>query len=616
VAEYDGTIKLKVDLDTEEVGKKSKRLSRGEKDALKAQAEQFKKEAAELQAKADELRKMANEVRGKLTDKALSKEQQSEYVKEADMLAKQGADFQRQANRLNDQAADALKPLDNIGARTKKTTANFSKMAKGITASLKKIKNMILGAFVFAVIGKAIQSASVYLKEMIIQNDALKNSLGQVKGNLETTFITVLEAIMPIIEEVAGALAKLTAGMAALVANMFGKTVGEAQASAKKVADAAKKTAGNLAGFDEIATLPDNEQTIESKYEVEADAINDVPEALIESGDAVKDIFESVFGIIRELIPKIVEFIKKLLPVIAPILKLVADILPLLSPIIDLITDLLEPIGQLLAEILPPLVEIITELITGYLSFAMPILKAEIKFIVNYISEAIKTVVTIFKNIIDFFKNIFAGDWEAAWQNILNIVGAYIDFFKNIIKSVGTFISDIWNHVADIFGGVWDKIVMGAKLAFWGIQTAVLTVVNFVIDVVNGMIEGVLAPLNLLIDGLNLIPGVNIGKLALAIPSIPLPPIPALAQGGVVPRSKPFLAMLGDNTQETEIVSPESTMKQAFIEALTEAGLFNRNNDGQIIALYINEREFGRATVDLGDAERSRRGANLTIKRA
>lgn len=49
--------------------------------------------------------------------------------------------------------------------------------------------------------------------------------------------------------------------------------------------------------------------------------------------------------------------------------------------------------------------------------------------------------------------------------------------------------------------------------------------------------------------------------------------IPGYATGQVIPRTmKQHLAMLGDNNQETEVVSPLSTMKQAFKEAMTEIG--------------------------------------------
>ena len=44
------------------------------------------------------------------------------------------------------------------------------------------------------------------------------------------------------------------------------------------------------------------------------------------------------------------------------------------------------------------------------------------------------------------------------------------------------------------------------------------------------------------------------------------------ARGTVVPPNRPHLAWFGDNTQEPEIVSPVSTMKQAFTEAMAEMG--------------------------------------------
>ncbi len=54
---------------------------------------------------------------------------------------------------------------------------------------------------------------------------------------------------------------------------------------------------------------------------------------------------------------------------------------------------------------------------------------------------------------------------------------------------------------------------------------------------------------------------------------------PGYATGQVIPRTmRQHLAVLGDNNQETEIVSPLSTMKQAFMESLAEIGLSGANN--------------------------------------
>jgi hypothetical protein len=50
--------------------------------------------------------------------------------------------------------------------------------------------------------------------------------------------------------------------------------------------------------------------------------------------------------------------------------------------------------------------------------------------------------------------------------------------------------------------------------------------------------------------------------------------IPRLAQGTVVPPNmSEFLALLGDNKKETEVVSPLSTIKQALQEVMAEQNI-------------------------------------------
>ena len=81
--------------------------------------------------------------------------------------------------------------------------------------------------------------------------------------------------------------------------------------------------------------------------------------------------------------------------------------------------------------------------------------------------------------------------------------------------------------------------------------------------------------------------------------------LPRLATGDVVQPGKEFLAILGDNKTEQEVVSPISTMKQAFMEAMQEMGGYGGGQ--REIILKIGEREFGRFVVDLGDRERNRK---------
>lgn len=88
--------------------------------------------------------------------------------------------------------------------------------------------------------------------------------------------------------------------------------------------------------------------------------------------------------------------------------------------------------------------------------------------------------------------------------------------------------------------------------------------------------------------------------------------VPAYAKGTVVPPNKPHLAWFGDNSNEPEVVSPVSTMKQAFTEAMLEMGGSFGGGNTEVV-LEIDGREFGRAVVEQGNRENRRIGTRLVI---
>lgn len=75
------------------------------------------------------------------------------------------------------------------------------------------------------------------------------------------------------------------------------------------------------------------------------------------------------------------------------------------------------------------------------------------------------------------------------------------------------------------------------------------------------------------------------------------PRIPRLATGAYIPANYgEFLAVLGDNRREAEVVSPVSAMKQAFLEAIAEGNL---GGDGEKeINLYIDGDKFFTWLID------------------
>ena len=82
-----------------------------------------------------------------------------------------------------------------------------------------------------------------------------------------------------------------------------------------------------------------------------------------------------------------------------------------------------------------------------------------------------------------------------------------------------------------------------------------------------------------------------------SIPKIPRVSIPRLAQGAVIPPNREFMAVLGDNKKEPEIVSPVSTMEKTFENVLSRL-LATQSNDNRPIIINVDGREIARATRD------------------
>ena len=86
--------------------------------------------------------------------------------------------------------------------------------------------------------------------------------------------------------------------------------------------------------------------------------------------------------------------------------------------------------------------------------------------------------------------------------------------------------------------------------------------------------------------------------------------IPALATGSVIPPNREFLALVGDNRREPEVVSPLSTIRQAVSEALAISGRTGVGNT--TVVLEVDGKELGRVIYPSVQGESARLGTSLT----
>lgn len=226
----------------------------------------------------------------------------------------------------------------------------------------------------------------------------------------------------------------------------------------------------------------------------------------------IEAILPVIVELIEKLLPPIMEIANMILPVlielITPLLSLLQPIITLLDPIIQLCMALIVPLMELLSAVLPPLTEVITFLVNVTLlkmqttfQTVANVISNVVNVAVTYVQNQINIMKNIFTNIIDFIRNVFTGNWKAAFENV-----------KTILSNI-----------------------------FQGMINVVKTPINAIIGVINGLISGVVSGMNAVIDTLNNlkidVPDwvtelTGIDDFGFNINKITAPQIPYLAEGG------------------------------------------------------------------------------------
>lgn len=300
-------------------------------------------------------------------------------------------------------------------------------------------------------------------------------------------------------------------------------------------------------------------------------------------------------GLVISALSKVAEFLANHPALLDTILALVIGIFAAikLAPIITAITTIISIVGNLITLLggIGPLISMIVKVIAGMVSpigiaIAL-VVSAIVIWIKNWesIKEAVIVTIEIIKEWLNNFHAWMSGDFLSNLEDNLgfigDIVGGLLVTLDEFIESIKQIFSGIIDFISGIFAGDWNKAWEGIKTAFIGVWETMATLikgpVNIIIGVVNGLIYIVEKAINGIVTNLN--------KLKISVPSwvpqyggqsfgfnisqVSIPRVPYLAQGAVIPPNKQFLAMLGDQTNGTNLEAPESLIRQIVRE---EAG--------------------------------------------
>lgn len=200
-----------------------------------------------------------------------------------------------------------------------------------------------------------------------------------------------------------------------------------------------------------------------------------------------------------------------LLPVLSKIAEfIINDVVPAFQRIV-------EKYGPMLADVFQKIADFIGEKVVPVMRDKLiPFIQRVAEFIGEKLVPVIRDVaIKVFEGLRDIFEKVT----EKIQDNQDNI-RKITDFFRTLVDFVvqkvapvlGVVLSKAFDVVGAAIGPVID-VVFDLMGVFADLGKFILKIAGFVLDVIEGMVNGVIDGINLLIRVLNKIPGINIGEI-------------------------------------------------------------------------------------------------------
>lgn len=283
--------------------------------------------------------------------------------------------------------------------------------------------------------------------------------------------------------------------------------------------------------------------------------------------NGIWELFKAVIVAFATAVAKVVELGK---PIISKVFEIGKQIV---LGLIKGIVSTMQFIGGLLKEnLVDPVINAVKKLFgihspsTVFAEIGMQLING----LLQGISDTWGVIADFFHETVDSVGSFFDGLWEkvasgavAAWDGIKSAFKSVPEWFQGKFR-------DAWQKVKDVFstgGRIWSGIKEGIENTFRTVVNAIIRGMNTIIAVpfnkINSMLNAIRNASFLGISPFQNLWGVN---------PLPVPQIPMLARGAVIPANRQFLAVLGDQRNGNNLEAPESLLRQIVREEAGSAG--------------------------------------------
>jgi hypothetical protein len=490
-------------------------------------------------------------------------------------------------------AVERIKAILSSLARWAETTIKpqFGKLFDAITPALPGIQTKVQEAF-FGLSGIASQ-AFAGVKTNI---ETMFSNVGSLAAPLGEYFTTQLPGF---ISTAISSIGTILLGLLDSFNLVFGDILGIAQTFSEGFLSTVLPTLTEI-GTESVTTVTQVFEDVKDIFDsVWSEGIAPFFKRLIknwnEAWESVKAAWKEhgapIFEGIREAFKNLTERIKNLWEgLLKPVWQNFMDTLdwlweqhikPVWDKILEFVAVLIENATKIYNQVISPIVKWLQETLYPIIVTVINTIWNVVSEVIGFIVDIIGTIIDACKGVADFLTGVFTHDWQQAFDGLQEISDSFV------------------NAGIALFEGA----------------------VNIIVDLINGLLEYVVVGINTVIKALNSISfdvpdwvpfvggkhfGINLSPLT--APKLPKLSIPRLATGAVIPPNREFLAVLGDQSQGTNIEAPLETIKQAFREALAESGGSGRQMN---VVLQVGRRELARTVVELSREEQQRVGMRI-----
>lgn len=532
-------------------------------------------------------------------------------------------------------AAELTAQMNSSGAQMQ---AAFGKAHLSAQKFGKQLLSIAKRTLVFSAIYSALRGVATYMGKALKANDEYTAQLAKLKGALLTAFQPIYEYVLPGVMAVLQVLTAIVQVVANVLSALFGKTASQSAKNAKAlneeadaisgVGGAAKDAQKQLAGFDEINKLGSTETSGGGGGS---------------TSGITADFSDFDTAEYKAKIDELTVYLSGALLALGAILAFSGANVPLgialmAAGAIGLVSVVKENWGAMSNELKGAITAVMLILgvaalaIGAILAFSGAKIGLGIALMAVSAASLVGAVALNWNSIVAALQGP-VGELVAYISGALLVIGAILAFSgANLPLGIALMAAGAvglvtvaalnWNSILERLKTTWASISQWFNthvkpkltLEYW--QEVFSNIGNALAQKIKDGINTAIALCNQFITWLNekmtlrwdsfSVGGVQVVQAG-SFKLLSVPKIPALAQGAVLPANKPFLAMVGDQKNGTNVEAPLETIKQALAEVMAVYGGIG----DPVIRFEGDLAQLGRILKPVIDRENSRVGGSL-----